>query len=168
MNGWNRYLIFGLLILGMAGCKKIEDDAKVKPNEKPNIIPREGDLSAGAGGVMAARQAAGRTANLVDLNSMYQSILAWILERNSAPDAKDIKGWIQKENPKFAALIDQGVVVLTDCKDKENGIFAYTISPQKGGEHYYVTPKGVLLAKPDELKTMLDEQKKPFIPPPKK
>jgi hypothetical protein len=134
---------FTLMLIGATlaagGCKKKNSAAPApKPNEQApapqpvqvddrNTAPVPG--SSTLGGV---RQAGRRTVALNDMSQLGTLIFAMELENNRMPSASDIKNSLKRDAPNILKQIDEGVIILTDTKNK-GGLWAYEIDADKAG-----------------------------------
>ena len=124
------------------------------PNQAGNLT-----VNGGAGGVHAPRMAAGRIANEAQLKDLQLSMFqTWTLD-NRVPTADEIMKDAQK-NAQLFPLLKEGVVVLTNTT-RGDGVWAYTLYPQRANEHYVITQQGVAPMSADELQSRLETQKSP-------
>jgi len=156
-----RLAILLALLVSPLGCKKaldkIGDQAKLEPDEKPQVIPKgTGDLSGGGGALGSVRKATARTANLVQLDQLKTTIASMELLEGGMPSADAIKKDVRQDK-QLAALIDEEVIILTGT-NKKDGIWAYTKWPQRAGEHAVVTASGVGSKSPADLEKELKAQ----------
>jgi hypothetical protein len=154
-------ILLVVLLVSPLGCKKaldkIGDQAKLEPDEKPQIIPKgTGDLSGGGGALGSVRKATARIANDVQLDQLYKSISAMELLEGGVPSADSIKKDV-RQNKQLAGLIDEEVIILTNT-NKKDGIWAYTKWPQRASEHYVITQSGRGQMSPAELEKALKAQ----------
>jgi hypothetical protein len=159
-------ILFVLFVLPL-GCKKamdkISDDAKLQPDEKPQIIPKGGgDLTSGSGGAtQGVRNAAARTVNDVALKNLHDAISISESVDGAMPTADAIKkDKAVTQDKQLVGLINDEVIILTGAKNKD-GIWAYTQWPQRAGEHYIIKASGRDSMPAAELEKALKAQGSP-------
>ncbi len=149
-----RYGLFALVLL--AGCapeeKKLPPPGSGQPQGEAKVDDR--NTSRPAESVIGQAYRAGKRAGLLqEMDQIGKTITATVLVDDRMPTAADIKADLQRSAAKYAALIDDGTIILTDTKSK-TGLWAYEIDADKAGG--IVLVGGVAERKTaDEVKALL-------------
>lgn len=117
----------------------------------------QGNLTGGSGGIFAPRTAAARAVNQAQLRDLHLSMSQTFLLDNRVPSKDEIMKDAQM-NPQLLPLLKDEIIVLTGTTSGD-GIWAYTMYPQKAQEHFVVTKAGVVQMTADDLKRQLELQK---------
>ena len=132
---------FILLVLGTAlvagGCKKKEKPVAMKEEPAPAapapaVDPRNTNYVQGGGAIQNVRQAARRTVQLNDMHQLGLLISTTVQLDDRMPSASEIKQSLRRDAPTILAAIDEGVIILTDTKNK-GGLWAYEVDAEKVG-----------------------------------
>ncbi len=154
---------FILLVLGTAlvagGCKKKEKPVAKKeepaPAEPAPIDDRNTAPVAGSSTLGGAYRAGKRALAQSDMDQLGKLIFATVLENDRMPSATDIKNSLKRDAPNLLAKIEEGVIVLTDTKNKD-GLWAYEVDADRAGGIVLTGPTpNARRATADEVKQLL-------------
>jgi hypothetical protein len=112
----------------------------------------------GGGAYQAVRQATTRVVNEAQMKDLQLFIENASLASGQMPTAQEIKAALQKESRKTYELVENGSIVLTGTRSREN-IWAYTFQPQTtGGEHLVLSNSGIERVPAATLRQRLQQQ----------
>jgi hypothetical protein len=164
-----KLLLIALALVLVSGCKK-KTAATGAPPAQPaassgpsvhgptGVVLNPGVGGGGGGAVQAVRQAVGRFVNMHELKDLQLFIENASLATGQMPSKEEITSSIQRDSPKLYKLIQDGAIVLTGTRSREN-IWAYTADPQSAaGEHLIVTSSSVERMAAATLRQRLQQQ----------
>jgi hypothetical protein len=175
-------LVLGLVPVG--GCKKamnkLSKDTEVQSHEKfkstqhwltdqkgagnqpavhapTGVVVNTGGGGGSGGAAQAVRQAAVRTVNRNELNNI-RLFIDTASAVGQMPTRQEIMQSLQRDAQATYKLVEEGVIILTGTRSREN-IWAYTYNPQTAaGEHLVVTASGIEQITTQRLTQMLKQQ----------
>jgi hypothetical protein len=165
-----KLLLIALALALVGGCKK-----KVTPKPTPpaggsstdpavhaptGVVLNPGMGGGGGGGAaQAVRKAVTRTVNQNELKNVQTFIETASSASGQMPSVQEVTATLQKEAPKTYKLVQDGAIVLTGTRSREN-IWAYTADAQDTvGQHLVVTSSGIERMAAQTLQQRLQQQK---------
>jgi hypothetical protein len=160
-----KLILLGVLLALVAGCKRAVNVAannqgkqqqQMQPNPQPeqqgnqpaihapaNVVinPNQGG-GGGGGAAQAVRKRVKRAVNEVNLGQLRTFIEAEIIDEQM-PTRERLATALQREARNLYQDWADGVIEVTGTR-RTNGIWAYTVEPQIGDEHYVVTRSNAL------------------------
>ena len=170
-----KLLLLGLALALLAGCKKpAGKGASNNPNPGPapgnqttahaptGVVVNPGTGGGGSGGAaQAVRMAARRAVSQVDLDQLKLFIETASGASGQMPSVQTTTAALQREAPHIFKQVQDGDIVLTGTRSREN-IWAYTAGPQSvTGEHLVVTSSSVQRMSPQALNQRLQQERGP-------
>jgi hypothetical protein len=167
-----KLLLIGLAVLVLsAGCKRMSKSGSKSTassgsnssSDGPSVHAPTGVVlnpGVGGGGGGAAQAVRGRVLREVTHNEM-KNIQIFIESASGAtgqmPTKEEISAALQKESPKTWKLVQDGAIVLTGARSREQ-IWGYTPELQGSGGHFIVSASGVEGISKQELDQRLAQQ----------
>lgn len=153
-----RRLRFGLLTAGvialLAGCGNPLGKLKTTtPTETTQKID-DRNTNKPAESTLGQVYRAGKRAGLLqEMQAIGDTVNATVILENRMPSAAEIKADLQRTAAKYATLIEDGTIVLTDTRN-QTGLWAYEVDADKAGGIVIVGGKASRMTA-DEVKTLL-------------
>jgi hypothetical protein len=155
-----KLLLLGLMLLLIAGCKKKTKARTADSTPTPAASGSGPGLHAPAPGgvVQGVRMAAGRVVSENELKNIHIYVEYASGASGRMPSVQEITAAIQKEDRKAYQLVQEGAIVLTGARSREN-IWAYTPKPQSiAGYHLMVSSNGVERISEQDLRQRLKSE----------
>jgi hypothetical protein len=149
--------------MSKSGSKSTASSGSSSSSDGPSVHAPTGVVlnpGVGGGGGGAAQAVRGRVLREVTHNEM-KNIQIFIESASGAtgqmPTKEEISAALQKESPKTWKLVQDGAIVLTGARSREQ-IWAYTPELQGSGGHFIVSASGVDGISKQELDQRLAQQ----------
>ncbi len=105
---------------------------KAPKDTAPSVDERNTNYRPGGGALINSLRAGKRAALMTEMNDLGLAINQVVILDDKMPSKAEIEEMLRKDYPKYAALVKDGTIVLTDTKDKR-GLWAYEVDSDKAG-----------------------------------
>lgn len=127
------FAVLAVVALGAVGCGNPFPKPPPKATTPAEPTVDERNTSRPAESVVGQVYRAGKRSGLLqEMQQIGGTISVTVQLDERMPTAADIKADLQKSAAKYAALIDDGTIVLTDTKNTK-GLWAYEVDADKAG-----------------------------------